>query len=433
MFSIRFIWIGAAALLWVGSPSLSSAQSTPESGQPFDLGISLILDGIHFSALRKGNEEPAGFGHAHDHGHGHGHGHDHGFNEGFNLGHSELAFEARLGDVLDGVVLIGFDSNHIELEEAYVMTRSLPAGWQLTGGKFLSEIGYINNRHSHDWNFVDRPLVNEFLFGDHGLQDIGLRATYIPPTAWYTRFGLELLQGSGEGIDRFDSGVPVGRRDGPRIVTAFVKTGPDLGTDHAIQVGASAGYVAQYARLDDHGSHAHALEGDLWFGGVDATYKYDSGRLYGHGDWRITGEYFLAYRSVDEFIQQGHGDHPTWRRRDNHSERQDGVYLEAVYGFMPRWQLGLRAEALGLTNRVTDFHPTAVVSRDASYRYSAQVTFRPIEPVFLRGQLSYSDFATAEHNHDHGHSHDHGGDTGSGLALFFQVNIALGAHGAHRF
>ena len=59
-------------------------------------------------------------------------------------------------------------------------------------------------------------------------------------------------------------------------------------------------------------------------------------------------------------------------------------------------------------------------SPDASYRYSAMLTFRPIEPVFLRAQLNHNDFADED-----------GRDRGMDFML--QLNVALGAHGAHRF
>nr|WP_043740780.1 hypothetical protein [Thioalkalivibrio nitratireducens] len=412
------------AILFVAM--LNSAQAE----DPLDISVSLILEGIYYQRLSEGNEEPAGFGHDHGHGHGHHHGHDHGLDEGFNLGHSELAVEARMGDWLEGALMLGFDDKNVEVEEAYLRTLSLPAGLQLKGGKFLSDIGYINSHHNHDWDFVDRPLFSEFLFGHHGLQDVGVQLSFVPATPWYTRLGVEAFQGDeDEGIARFDDGIPVDRESGPRLFTAFAKTGPDLGADHALQLGASAGFLRDHGRLEDHGAHGHAVVGDGWFAGVDAVYRHYAGRSYGHGDWRVGGEYFLVSRNVDEYLQ-GHGG---WTRRGNYTERQDGLYLQAVYGFLPRWEAGLRAEALGLTNRVVDFHPTRLESLDASYRSAAQVTFRPVEPLFLRAQIHYDDFA--HHGHDHGHDHDHQGHggSGSGLGFLFQINVALGAHGAHRF
>lgn len=407
-------------------PGMTSAQSLAGVADgDWGLDASVTLEGVYFNELSQGNETPAGFGHGHDHDHGHGHddhGHDHGFDDGFNLGHSELVFDASLGDLLGGTLILGFDDSDVEVEEVYLTTRSLPAGFQIKAGKFLSDIGYINSRHPHDWSFVKRPLVNEYLFGDHGLQETGVQATWVAPLQTYTRLGIELLQGDDEeGIAGFDEGVPVSRDSGPRIVTVFAKIGPDLGPDHAVQYGVSGGYISQVGLIEGHGEHDHALEGDAWFAGLDAAYRHDSGQSYGHGDFKLTGEYFYTRRNLDEYVERGHDDHTHWERRGDYSERQDGLYVEGVYGFAPRWEAGLRTEALGLTNKVVGFHPMKTDSLDISYRHSAQVTFRPVEPVFLRGQLSQNDFVD-----EHGHRD-------RGLEFMVQVNVALGAHGAHRF
>jgi hypothetical protein len=390
----------AAALTWAFGTAAVQAADMPQ------MNVSLILDGLYYNELRRGHGTPAGFGDGHQHGDGHG------LDEGFNLGHSELALDARLGDFMDGALTLGFDEDHVEVEEAWVRTRSLPAGLQFKAGKFLSDAGYINSRHPHEWDFVDRPLVNEYLFGDHGLQEIGVQATYLLATAWFTRVGIELLQGNGEGINLFDSDGPRDRRAGPRIVTLFARTGPDLGPDHALQLGISGGYSSQYARVEDD----HAVHGNAWFAGVDAVYKYDAGRSYGHGDFRFAGEYFHTGRSVHFFEEQG----GSWEREDHFRERQDGMYVEGVYGVAPRWEAGLRLEALGLANRIVDLHDEELESFGTSYRHSMMVTFRPVEPVFLRAQISQRDFAD-----------DHGRDRG--LDFMLQLNVALGAHGAHRF
>lgn len=419
------------AVAGLGAPVSAQSVTVPELDMAVD--VSLILEGVYYNRFSKGNEEPAGFSAGHGHGDEHGHdGHEHGFEQGFNMGHSELALQARLGDLLDGTVLLGFDEHDVEVEEAFLTTRALPAGLQLKAGKFLSDIGYMNSKHGHDWDFVDRPLLNQYLFGDHGLQDTGVQLNWLAPTQGYTRLGVELLQGEQDNaLSSFADELPVSERSGPRVMTAFAKFGPDLGARHALMYGVSGGYVSQIGRIDDHGAHAHGLEGDAWFAGVDAVYKYDAGQSYGKGNWSLAGEYFSMSRDLSEYVEHGHGDHAHWEKRDSYRERQDGLYLQAVYGFAPRWEFGLRAEALGLTNKVVGSHPTAVESLDASYRQSAQLTFRPVEPVFLRAQISRVDFAGD--GHADAHDHAHSGVRDSGLEFMLQVNVALGAHAAHRF
>ncbi|ACL74122.1 TonB-dependent receptor [Thioalkalivibrio sulfidiphilus] len=409
-------FVSGVAALTVAAPLFTQAQEAP------DLSLSLILDGVYFNELSRGHRDPAGFA-GHDHGHDHGDDHGHGYEEGFNLGHSELIVEARLGDFMDGVLNLGFDEHHVEVEEAYVRTRSLPAGFQAKAGKFLSDVGYINSRHPHAWDFVDRPLVNEFLFGDHGLQEIGVQATWLAPTQTYTLLGVELLQGETAGVANYLGGQDAlnGTEriledvSGPRLITAFAKFAPDLGADHAAQFGVSGGYSRSYQETDLHSTRFEDWNGTAWFAGLDAVYKYDAGGSYGHGNWRLQGEYF--YRVIDVDRRDVSFDGLTVSNEQSFKNKQDGLYLQGVYGFAPRWEAGVRAEALGLTNEIGR---GAGSSLDASYRYSAMVTFRPIEPVFLRAQLNHNDFAEEDGRE-------------RGLDFMLQLNVALGAHGAHRF
>ncbi|WP_417598527.1 TonB-dependent receptor [Oceanospirillum sp.] len=400
-----------------------------------DVDVSIILEGLFYNELSSGTSSPEGFGESgHDHGHDHGHGddgHQHGFEEGFGIGHSELAIDAGLGALLDGRLLLGFDDSDVAVEEAWVKTRSLPAGFQLKFGKFLSDIGYVNSRHTHSWDFADRPLVNQYLFGDHGLQDVGLQGTWQLPTENYALLGVELLQGQGNTFDVYaeQEDVLEEQDSGPRVVTAFMKYGPDLGADHAVQLGLSGGYANQYVGGYDkhfHGTEPHttAQIGSSWFAGVDGVYKYSSGKAYGEGDLRLTSEYFYVARDLAQYSGDYHEEDGDYHlegaiKGDSYTEEQDGFYVEGVYGVLPRWQVGLRAEALGLINeKWGGGHDTELDSLDTSYKYSGQITWRPVEPVFLRTQFNHKDFA---------------GDDGSSNEVVLQFNVALGAHGAHNF
>jgi len=417
------------------------------AGSAFNPDISVIVDTVYFNELSGHVDDPGGFEGGHSHGHGHDHGH--GLDDGFNLREIELAFSATVDPYFDAFVMFAFDEHGVEVEEAYATTRSLPAGLQIKAGKFLSDIGYINSQHPHDWAFVDRPLVNEFLFGDHGLQEKGVQLTWMPNTPFYSRFGVEVLQGETDGIAPYvgsgrvshvtvlpdpDTGNPRRQRwrddnpfddvSGPRLVTAFAKFAPDLGFDHAAQFGLSYGYARAFQRDDMHSSLRYETwDGTAWFAGADAVYKYDAGRSLGHRDVVLQGEYF--YREIDadfrEFRFQGVNNGELVETAAlSRTAKQDGIYLQGLYGIAPRWQLGLRAEALGLTNRDALVEDDFFRSFDSSYRYAGNVTFRPTEFSMLRAQLNRSDFATDNGRED-------------GWAFMLQFQMALGVHGAHAF
>lgn len=369
----------------------TEAHATAESG--LAIATSLTLEGLYYNRFSGDESSPAGFGvGGHEHGHGEAHGgHDHGFDDGFSLGHSEVALHGETA-LFEGQATISLSEEDISLEEAFLATRALPGGLRLKAGKFLSDIGYINSRHPHAWDFVERPLVNEYLFGDHGLLESGVQLTYSPNVR--TVFGTELFQGGDEGLSRYDEGGFEERDSGPRVATLFAKHRPIMTDEHALELGLSTGWNRQYASVDDHGDHAHSLEGDNWFAGVDGRYHYHAGRPGGQGDWQVGSEYFYTARDVTEYVEHHHG----WEARDDYNERQDGAYLEVIYGVAPRWEAGIRAEALGLTNKVVGSHPTSQVSEDTSYRYSGQATWHVHEDVFIRAQLSREEFAGQENS-----------------------------------
>jgi len=440
------------------------------SGTRFNPAISLILDGVYYNEFSGHVEEPGGFddGHSHDHGHGHG---GHGMQEGFQMREVEFVFSSTVDPYFDAFVMFVFENGDIDLEEAFITTRALPAGLQLKAGQFLSDVGYINKQHPHDWAFVDRPWMNEFLFSDHGLMETGMQLTWMPETRSYTRFGVELLNGDSSGIapylgndnhemvtvlpayvvdedigpDDPGANAPVRNRwradngfeddTGPRLATAFAKWAPDLGYDHALQLGAFAGQASSYQRDEAHSSGRYETwDGESSFWGVDAVYKHDGGGIMGHRNFTLQFEY--AMREIDalymsrQFTDFGELE-PTNRGGTpditDQRWRQDGFYLQGVYGFAPRWNAGLRVDGLGLTN---DAYADQSAGRglptefDASWRYAAQLTYMPTEFSRLRAQVNYND--VGDESAHQGHHHD-------SWEFMLQYNISIGVHGAHAF
>ncbi|MDQ2069951.1 TonB-dependent receptor [Natronospira bacteriovora] len=444
---------------------LGGGDQAVTSGTQFNPAISVILDGIYYNEFSGHVESPGGFDAGHGHGHGHDHGHGgHGFQDGFQMRDVEFAFSATVDPYFDAFVMFTFENGSVDLEEAFISTRALPAGLQLKAGRFLSDIGYINKQHPHDWAFVDRPWMNEYLFGDHGLLETGVQMSWMPATRSYTRFGVELLNGESSGVAPYigsgnhemvtvlpndpenDDFSPNRNRwrasngfddvTGPRLATAFAKWAPDLGYDHALQLGAFAGWSEAYQRDEAHSSGRYETwDGDASFWGVDAVYKRDGGGTMGHRNFTLQFEY--AMREIDAlYMSRQFTDfstlEPTTRNPDgdvvNQRWKQDGFYLQGTYGFAPRWNWGLRVEGMGLTNDAYADHsegrglPTPF---ESSWRYSTQLTYAPTEFSRIRAQLNYLDVGDEAGHHDHEH-HD-------AWEFMLQYNISIGVHGAHTF
>ncbi|MCG2659054.1 MAG: hypothetical protein L6437_02260, partial [Kiritimatiellae bacterium] len=145
------------------------------SFQSFNPEISAIVDMFYHAddsadGISHITEEMSGFGHSHS---GEGH-HDHGdIENGFNLRHLELQFAAEVDPYFKGSAIAAIDLDGAEMEEAKIETTCLPYGFAVRGGKFFSDFGYINAQHSHQWDFVDQPLIYQLTLGPHGLNDVG--------------------------------------------------------------------------------------------------------------------------------------------------------------------------------------------------------------------------------------------------------------------
>jgi hypothetical protein len=439
------------------------------SGNAFNPQISVILDGNYYhdgidgegAALVGEAFQPFGGGQDHDH-EGEEDGHAHGLtSNGFNFRSAEIAFSATVDPYFDASLYLAIDGDgNVDLEEGWFQTRSLPYGLKVKAGKFLSDFGYINKQHPHQWDFVDQNLPYLNLLGDHGLQDTGVQVTWLPDLPVYTLLGLEALQGDQEVFGATlgdDEQAELNLRDtedGPRLWTAFAKVSPDIGENHALQIGLSYAHNTQhqevhrhefgleedlhdheeeYAYEEEHGhveEHRHALlrnglEGDADLWGVDVVYKYDADGAYGKGDFKLQAEYLRSIKDTKirsaNVIDEETGEILEAQSGLIGSTRKfttDGLYVQAIYGFAPKWTAGLRYDALGLTNKVSGGESEDFGSSD---RWTLDLTWNLSEFSRLRAQYAHSDILVSA---DERERFD---------AFYLQFLMSLGTHGAHVF
>ncbi len=444
-----------------------SERRAVTSSTEFNPQISVILDGNYYQDDADGGGVEMlgmadGISHAHGGGHDHGddHGHAHGgADQGFNFSSAEIVFSASVDHYFDASAMLAVDSDGgVDLEEAWLQTRSLPYGLKLKAGKFLSDIGYANNQHPHGWDFSDQNLAYLNLLGGHGLSDTGVQLTWLPDWDAYTLLGLELFQGEQEKFglqaeiddalshELEEEGLDLGlgkKEDGPRLLTAFAKFAPDLGYDHALQLGVWGAWNDQHQELhgelaheeehddeheeehddheeehqEEHDDHTplHALDGDAWMWGLDLVYKYDANGAYGEGDFKLQGEYLWQRKDLDLTF---HAESPALMGAQR-KFTEDGFYLQGIYGFAPRWQAGLRYDSVGMTNQL-ESGGGILKEWDDSDRWTAALTWKPTEYSLLRLQYSTADIAIDGRSNDLDY-------------WYLQYQMSLGAHGAHKF
>ncbi|HMX11931.1 MAG TPA: hypothetical protein PKE61_13580, partial [Burkholderiaceae bacterium] len=193
-----------------------TAQAAPPPSSAFNPDISLILQGAYND--RAGGERPiSGFLPAGEHAHA---------ERGFTLEHTELVMSANIDPYLRGFLNLAFLDEEVEVEEAWFQSLQLGYGLTVKGGRFLSGIGYQNEKHPHAWDFADNNLVYEALFGEGLLQD-GLQLRWLAPTELFFELGAELAKG--QFFPGSDAG---GDRNGAGSWAAFAHLGGDVGASH---------------------------------------------------------------------------------------------------------------------------------------------------------------------------------------------------------
>ena len=400
-------------------PTAMVLPSVEHAYQSMNPDISVIIDTLYHSdntseGIGHMLGEIGGFGHSHGGDDEHHHGV---IEDGFNLRHLELVFAGDVDPYFKAWAIAAVSEQGAELEEAVIQTTCLPAGFQFQAGKFFSNFDRINAQHSHEWDFVDEPLIHRLVFGDHGLNDKGVQLSWLAPTSFYLLAGVEVFQGGNELMFNHIGGDELPREQGPRVGVGWLKFAPNLPGNHGLQLGlfGGAGVHEEAHDGDSDGTLDHWLQGDSTFYGGDVVYKYNSSRPYGQGDITCQAEYMGRKRDLE--VKQ-HDLVPALVGNSRVDE-QDGLYAQATYGFLPRWRGGVRWDQVGLLNR-SSYPDGRTASFGDSRRLSAMVDFTPTEFSRFRLQLARGQYELEESSED-------------AWEVWLQLMISLGTHGAHKF
>jgi hypothetical protein len=384
-----------AAVAAVAAPQQAAAPAGA-NGNAFNPGIAVILNGLYaYHSLSPDSAAHAGFPGGDP------------IPRGLSLGESEVSFAANIDDKFYGQLTLSYtdkgDSAHTSIEEAYIDTTALPAGFTLRAGRFFSDIGYLNSHHAHTDNFVDRPLAYQVLLADQ-YGDDGVQAHWLAPTDFYLSFGGELFRGQ-----NFPTGGATHAGVGAK--TAFVHAGGDVGTDSSWLAGVSVLKAGTRNGAD-------GFNGDETLYIADGTWKWAPQGNTKDGGVTVRGEYLLDRRdgvvnltqpasttAADVFALDAVALSQPW------TGTRRGAYVEGIYRINRTWDTGYRFDKLWASATgpfASLFDPM---------RHSVMLTWRNSEFSLLRLQ----------------YSHDELGPNETDNALYLQYQVSLGAHGAHKF
>jgi hypothetical protein len=197
-------------------------------GNDFNPSIGVVLNG-KYQSFSENSSDMVGFGTPEEGERG---------KEGIALDESEINFSANIDDKFFGsltaAIVTENGSDSIELEEAFIQTRpefGLPTGLNLKVGRAFWNIGYLNEHHTHEDDFADRPLPYR-VFLNKGFNDDGVEASYVLPIDFYTQIGGGVFRG-----DDYPSGTAAGAN--ADNYSLFTRIGGDIGIKHNWRLGLS--------------------------------------------------------------------------------------------------------------------------------------------------------------------------------------------------
>ena len=388
------------------SPALSTYAADTGSENAFNPALSLILSGTYGNLQRDPALPATGFAmnpvssHA----------------QGFNLGESELGISANIDPQFRGVATISLSSaGGSSVENAFVQTTALEDGLNLKFGRFFSGLGYLNEQHSHTWDFVDQPLVYSVLWGDQ-LKEDGVQLKWLAPTDMFVEIGGEIGKGSNfPGTNTAKNGSGAG--------VLFAHFGDDIGIEHSWRAGLSLHQTKQTAwlstgvpdLLNTAGGASTSFSGDSKTAGLDFVWKYSRNGNFRESYLKVQSEYF-RHRSNGLLTYTTTSTNLT----DSYIDTQSGWYLQSVYQFTPNWRSGVRYDRLD--------PGTASLGATLSGKVISDYGFNPSRLAWMT-DYNPSEFSRIRLQLAHDNSHQGLPDN----QLFVQYIMSLGAHGAHQY
>jgi hypothetical protein len=378
-----------------------AAQAAPaRPGQYMNIGLSTLMDAgwsnaSSLTSILQGDHDPKV--------------------RGFTMPNTEMTLDGAVDPYFKGFANLVWklDANGetgVEMEEAYVMSTSLPWNLQVKAGQFFVDFGRQNTQHPHSWSFVDQPVIMSRLLGPEGLRSQGVRVSWLAPTPFYAEAMVSFVNSTNGTTFSFRSDESSEIHGGaaaertvenskdmlvvPRLTTSF-----DITSTQTVVLGASGAFGPN--------SGGAATRTSMY--GADFYWKWKSAtaaqgfpfvslqaeamsRTYGVDSRAAVADSFVTF-PADEFVDRG-------------------GYAQLLWGIKPRVVAGVRTDIAN-----GDATPFTSDFRGDRLRVSPSFTWYPTEFSKIRFQYNYDDRKSVAQNQ----------------SLWVQFEFLLGAHAAHKF
>ena len=333
--------------------------------------------------------------------------------EGFGSSHSELGLSQDVADFATAqLTLVGEwneEESDLELEEAFLQSTALPGGFNVTAGRFLADIGYLNASHSHSDNFSERPLLYRAFLGGHYYDD-GIGMSWLAPTDRYWRLSAGAF--TGDELGETDSESDIG------TWTLSTEFGDDFGNNASWQMGLS--YLRNKTQSGEHHDEDHDDDDD----DHDHDEHDHAGHVHGA---EYQGKHMYLADLVWKWAPQGNNRQQQVKLAAEYAyidelygaeiSHFDGWYLSAIYQFDENWSTGIRHGRVNLAEEHEHDDEHEWESSRLS-ETSVMVSWQPTHTQRLRLEYRHQDADNME---------------GADNAITIHYQIGFGAHAAHTF
>ena len=311
------------------------------------------------------------------------------------LGEGELSVSANIDNTLFGTFILAIDNaNAVSVEEAYLETLSLPYGFALKGGRFFSGIGYLNQHHRHSWDFADAALpYRAFLSNQY--RDDGVQVRWVAPLGFLLEAGAEVFGGRNYPFNGGHTFVGSGG--------GFLRVGDDIAQNMSYRIGASHLRGRSLARSVDNGTMNFAGLSSVSV--LDGVFKWAPTGKPAEQHVRLPGELMLRH----DFGGINGVDHESvgW-----------GWCGQAVWRFLPSWEVGVRADSVYVDNWGTAVTDGTTLQGWGQTRGRQSLALTYYTSKFGRFRVQGNrDWSSGWLDHQ----------------LLLQYTVSLGAHGAHKY
>jgi hypothetical protein len=412
----------------VASPSLLAPAAAAGGGGAQLKLIDLSLDGL-FAAGSSTEQEPSlqdleGGGHDPR-------------KRGFTVRGVELSMMGAVDPYFDGEMhIVNFldpiqGETVVELEEAFMTTRALPNGFQLKAGQFLTEFGRINPTHPHAWAWLDQPIINTRAFGPDGMRGPGARLSWLLPVCWFSQFYVAVQNANGESMASYLANEE------------FFEERPIGGRPYVYRDVHSLGDMMYSARWENSwttcceevtwlfgmsgafGPNTTGRAGNTQIYGLDLTRKWKPAKNERGWPFTIWTSEFIARRYWADAYDGSDPANPDNNLALSSEMLTDcGFYTQYLYGFKPKWAVGLRYEYVWGSGQSLDGNYAPVSNNDDPFRDNRH-RFSPLLAWYLtefsRFNFQYN-FDYAEHL-----------PSKNAHSFWLGAEFMLGSHPAHKF